>query len=196
MVITKGFSRLGRDYMVYHYMERYFPEYQVRYISLLDSIDAGVDSTANNIMPFCAIMHDMYAKDISKKIKSVKRVKRAKQHKGQPIGRTPDTSTRCTPRKSKIVVDEEMAPTVRHVFTIVLSSMRKIIQYLSDAKMPTPATYANPSVANPDPYTGLWSSEHISDMLQNEASIGNMVQSHSVKISYKSKKSLKQERKN
>ena len=73
MVITKDLSRLGRDYiMTGHYMERYFPEHRVRYISLLDGLDTGVDSTANDITPFRAIMNDMYAKDISKKIKSCK----------------------------------------------------------------------------------------------------------------------------
>ena len=49
MVITKDLSRLGRDYiMTGHYMERYFPEHRVRYISLLDGIDTGVDSSAND----------------------------------------------------------------------------------------------------------------------------------------------------
>ena len=87
MVITKDLSRLGRDYiMTGHYMERYFPEKRVRYISLLDGIDTGVESTANDITPFRAIMNDMYAKDISKKIKSVKR---DKQRKGQFIGGKP-----------------------------------------------------------------------------------------------------------
>ena len=71
MVITKDLSRLGRDYILTgHYMERYFPEKGVRYLSLLDGIDTGVESTANDITPFRAIMNDMYAKDISKKIKS------------------------------------------------------------------------------------------------------------------------------
>ena len=52
MVITKDLSRLGRDYILTgHYMERYFPEHRVRYISLLDGIDTGVDSTANDITP-------------------------------------------------------------------------------------------------------------------------------------------------
>ena len=87
MVITKDLSRLGRDYiMTGHYMERYFPEKRVRYISLLDGIDTGVESTANDITPFRAIMNDMYAKDISRKIKSVKR---DKQRKGQFIGGKP-----------------------------------------------------------------------------------------------------------
>ena len=65
MVITKDLSRLGRDYiMTGHYMARYFPEHRVRYISLLDGIDTGVDSTANDITTFRAIMNDRYAKDI------------------------------------------------------------------------------------------------------------------------------------
>lgn len=39
MVITKDLSRLGRDYILTgHYMERYFPEHRVRYISLLDGM--------------------------------------------------------------------------------------------------------------------------------------------------------------
>lgn len=45
-------------------------------------------------------------------------------------------------------------------------------------------------------YAGLWSSERISEMLQNETYIGNMVQGRQVKISYKSKKCLHQEREN
>ena len=193
MVITKDLSRLGRDYILTgHYMERYFPEHRVRYISLLDGIDTGVDSTANDITPFRAIMNDMYAKDISKKIKSVKR---DKQRKGQFIGGKPVYGYKMHPtEKNKIVIDEEAAPVVRRIFALALSGMscRNIATLLNQEGIPTPATYANLPVARPGPYTGLWSSERISDMLQNETYIGNMVQGRSVKISYKSKKCLKQ----
>ena len=194
MVITKDLSRLGRDYiMTGHYMERYFPEHRVRYISLLDGIDTGVDSTANDITPFRAIMNDMYAKDISKKIKSVKR---DKQRKGQFIGGKPVYGYKMHPtEKNKIVIDEEVAPIVQRIFALALSGMscRNIASLLNQEGIPTPATYANLPVAKPGPYTGLWSSERISDMLQNETYIGNMVQGRSVKISYKSKKCLKQD---
>ena len=193
MVITKDLSRLGRDYILTgHYMERYFPEHRVRYISLLDGIDTGVDSTANDITPFRAIMNDMYAKDISKKIKSVKR---DKQRKGQFIGGKPVYGYKMHPtEKNKIVIDEEVAPIVRRIFALALSGMscRNIATLLNQEGVPTPATYASLPVAKPGPYTGLWSSERISDMLQNETYIGNMVQGRSVKISYKSKKCLKQ----
>ena len=194
MVITKDLSRLGRDYiMTGHYMERYFPEHRVRYISLLDGIDTGVDSTANDITPFRAIMNDMYAKDISKKIKSVKR---DKQRKGQFIGGKPVYGYKMHPtEKNKIVIDEEAARVVRRIFALALSGMscRNIATLLNQEGVPTPATYAGLPVARPGPYTGLWSSERISDMLQNETYIGNMVQGRSVKISYKSKKCLKQD---
>ncbi|MEE0698940.1 MAG: recombinase family protein [Oscillospiraceae bacterium] len=193
MVITKDLSRLGRDYiMTGHYMERYFPEHRVRYISLLDGIDTGVDSTANDITPFRAIMNDMYAKDISKKIKSVKR---DKQRKGQFIGGKPMYGYKMHPtEKNKIVIDEEVAPVVRRIFALALSgvSCRKIATTLNEEGVPTPATYCGWKVGNPGPYTGLWSSERISEMLKNETYIGNMVQGRMVKISYKSKKCLRQ----
>lgn len=194
MVITKDLSRLGRDYILTgHYMERYFPEHRVRYISLLDGIDTGVDSTANDITPFRAIMNDMYAKDISKKIKSVKR---DKQRKGQFIGGKPVYGYKMHPtEKNKIVIDEEVAPVVRRIFALALSGMscRKIATTLNKEGIPTPATYCGWKVGTPGPYTGLWSSERISEMLKNETYIGNMVQGRSVKISYKSKKCMKQD---
>ena len=193
MVITKDLSRLGRDYiMTGHYMERYFPEHRVRYISLLDGIDTGVDSTANDITPFRAIMNDMYAKDISKKIKSVKR---DKQRKGQFIGGKPMYGYKKHPtEKNKIVIDEEVAPVVRRIFALALSGMscRKIAAVLNQEGIPTPATYCGWKVGNPGPYTGLWSSERISEMLKNETYMGNMVQGRMVKLSYKSKKCLRQ----
>ena len=195
MVITKDLSRLGRDYiMTGHYMERYFPEKRVRYISLLDGIDTGIESSANDITPFRAIMNDMYAKDISKKIKSVKR---DKQRKGQFIGGKPMYGYKMhSTEKNKIVIDEEVAPIVRRIFAMALDGMscRKIAATLNEEGIPTPATYANLPVGNPGPYTGLWSSERISDMLQNETYIGNMVQGRMVKVNYKSKKCLRQPR--
>lgn len=193
MVVTKDLSRLGRDYILTgHYMERYFPEHRVRYISLLDGIDTGVDSTANDITPFRAIMNDMYAKDISKKIKSVKR---DKQRKGQFIGGKPMYGYKMHPtEKNKIVIDEEAAPVVRRIFALALSGMscRQIATTLNKEGVPTPATYCGWKVSNPGPYTGLWSSERVSAMLQNETYIGNMVQGRMVKVSYKSKKCLRQ----
>lgn len=97
MVITKDLSRLGRDYiMTGHYMERYFPEHRVRYISLLMALTpCGLHRQRHHPFPG-QIMNDMYAKDISKKIKSVKR---DKQRKGLSSAANLYTATRCTPPK-------------------------------------------------------------------------------------------------
>ena len=66
-------------------------------------------------------MNDMYAKDISKKIKSVKR---DKQRKGQFIGGKPVYGYKMHPtEKNKIVIDEEVASIVRRIFALALSGM-------------------------------------------------------------------------
>ena len=85
---------------------------------------------------------------------------------------------------------------VRRIFGMALEgiSCRQIAAQLNNEGVPTPATYAGLPVANPGPYTGLWSSERISDMLQNETYIGSMVQGRTRKINYKSKKCIKQDR--
>lgn len=197
MVITKDLSRLGRDYiMTGHYMERYFPEHRVRYISLLDGIDTGVESSANDITPFRAIMNDMYAKDISKKIKSVKR---DKQRKGQFIGGKPVYGYKMHPtEKNRIVIDEEAASTVRRIFSMALEgiSCRKIAAALNEEGVAAPSAYCGRVAGCKGPYEGLWSGERISEMLRNETYIGSMVQGRQVKISYKSKKCLHQDREN
>lgn len=75
-------------------------------------------------------------------------------------------------------------------------SCRKIAATLNEEGVPTPATYCGWNMGRKGPYAGLWSSERISEMLQNETYLGNMVQGRTVKISYKSKKCLKQDREN
>lgn len=87
MVITKDLSRLGRDYIkTGYYIENYFPENQVRYVSILDGIDTYSETVNNDITPFKAILNDMYAKDISKKIRSVFK---EKQKQGEYLCSTP-----------------------------------------------------------------------------------------------------------
>ena len=194
MVITKDLSRLGRDYiMTGHYMERYFPEKRVRYISLLDGVDTGVESSANDITPFRAIMNDMYAKDISKKIKSVKH---DKQRKGEFIGGKPMYGYRMHPsEKNRIVIDEDAAPVVRRIFAMALAgtSCRQIAVRLNEEGVLSPAAYAGLTLSCHGPYSGQWSSERITAMLKNETYIGNMVQGRTARISYKTKKCLRRQ---
>jgi hypothetical protein len=87
---------------------------------------------------------------------------------------------------------------VRRIFGMALTGMscRQIASQLNAEKIPAPAVYSGLNQGRVGPYAGLWSSERISDMLQNETYIGNMVQGRSMKISYKSKKCVKQTRGN
>lgn len=192
MVITKDMSRLGRDYIqTGHYLECYFPENRVRYISILDGIDTGIDSTMNDITPFKAIMNDMYAKDISKKIKSVKH---DKQRKGLFIGgKAPYGYILSKTEKNTLLIDDDAAAIVCRMFQMAVDgkSCREIAITLNNEGIPPPAVYANLPTSRKGPYSGTWSAERVTDMLKNQMYIGNMVQGKMKKISYKSKKCLR-----
>ncbi len=192
MVISKDMSRLGRDYIqTGYYMERYFPEKRVRYIALLDGVDTETEGVANDISPFRAIMNDMYAKDTSKKIRSVKKYK---QEKGLFIGGKPYYGYKLSDsEKNKIVIDETAAAVVRRIFYLALlgRSCREIAGILNSEGVPTPAEYAGLKVKGGGVYSGLWSGERISDMLKNQVYIGNMVQGRVRKLNYKSKKIIR-----
>ena len=73
LVITKDLSRLGRDHIKSSYfIEIFFPDNDVRYIAVNDNVDTLYDN--NDIAPFKNILNDMYAQDISKKVKTAKRL--------------------------------------------------------------------------------------------------------------------------
>jgi len=192
MVITKDMSRFGRDYIqTGHYMERYFPEKSVRYISLLDGIDTGLELSANEITPFRAIINDLYAKDISKKIKSVKR---DKQRRGLFIGWKPPYGYKSMPGNTNyLVVDENAAVIVREMYEMALSgtSGRQIAVALNERGVQTPAQYSGITISRKGPYSGKWSSERVLEMLKNRVYVGDMVQRRVEKVSYKSAKTKK-----
>ena len=65
-VITKDVSRIGRNYVkTGYYIEDYFLNRGVRYISILDEIDTYNDLIGNELLPFRAILNDTYSNDIS-----------------------------------------------------------------------------------------------------------------------------------
>lgn len=192
MVITKDLSRLGRDYIqTGYYLERYFPEKFVRYISILDNVDTGIDSTINDITPFKSILNDMYAKDISSKIKSVKH---NKQDLGLFIGGKPAFGYKSSEETTnKIVIDEDAKDTVIRIFSEAKmgKSCRAIAQDLSLDKVLTPSQYAISKGKKVAHVSTNWSDPRIREILLNEVYIGNMVQGRIKKINYKSKKSIK-----
>ena len=65
MVIVKDTSRLGRDYIGFgEYIEKYFPEHQVRFVSITDNYDSEIDNGIEDTLPFRAVLNDLFARDI------------------------------------------------------------------------------------------------------------------------------------
>ena len=193
MVITKDMSRLGRDYIgTGELIEKFFPTHGVRYIAVTDNIDTYLDNSNNDIAPFKAIMNDMYAKDISKKIKSSLR---AKQKEGKWVGgRTPFGYKQDPNDKNKLVIFEEQAVVVRRIFDMCLEglSFYKIALRLTDEKVKTPAEYYSFEWKNNYHLNyGLWHAKTIRDILTNRMYIGDLVQNKRNKVNYKVKKIIK-----
>ena len=84
-VMVKDLSRLGRDYVsVGYYTDQYFPERNIRFIAVNDGIDS--DEGESEIAPFKNILNEMYARDISKKIRSSHRLR---GNAGEPLAQPP-----------------------------------------------------------------------------------------------------------
>ena len=193
MVITKDMSRLGRDYIgIGNLIEKYFPEHNVRYIAVTDNVDTFLDSSNNDIAPFKAIMNDMYAKDISKKIKSSLK---AKQKEGKWVGgRTPFGYIQDPDDKNHLVVNVEQAVVVKRIFNMCLEGLSffKIAKQLTNEGVKTPAQYYSFEwKSNYNLKYGEWHSKTIRDILTNRMYIGDMVQNKRSKVNYKVKKVIK-----
>lgn len=70
MVIVKDMSRFGRNYLeVGMYTEIRFPDLDVRFIAINDSVDSN-SAIDNDFTPFRNIINEWYAKDTSKKVRA------------------------------------------------------------------------------------------------------------------------------
>ncbi|WP_034328294.1 recombinase family protein [Alkaliphilus transvaalensis] len=191
MVITKDLSRLGRDYIgTGHYLERYFPEHNVRYIAVNDGIDTFNESSNNDMSPFRSVINDMYAKDISKKVRSVMD---AKRNNGEFIGAFAPYGYAKDPQdKSKLIIDKEVAPIIVRVFEMYLQGhgYSHICHVFNDEGILSPAAYKaqKTKYKNPKSKLGLWTHETIKRILTNPTYAGNLTQNRSKKINYKVKK--------
>ncbi|GHU71361.1 hypothetical protein FACS1894184_18090 [Clostridia bacterium] len=103
IVLCKDMSRLGRNNaFVSFYTEIYFPDHDVRFIAINDSVDTEIGE--NEIMPFKSILNEYYSRDISKKVRSAKRAlalagKHISSH--APYGYIPDRYCHLTSAQSK-----------------------------------------------------------------------------------------------
>lgn len=191
-VITKDYSRLGRDYIKSgEYLEKYFPEHNVRYIAILDNIDTVSDSAGNEMAPYRGILNDQYAKDISKKVISAVRTKKCN---GDFLGwKAIYGYKKDEKNKNKLVIDEEAAKVVRRIFKLAYEgySCKVIADILSKEGVPIPSVYANLNRGKKSSSYGLWCSRTIDEMLENQTYIGNMTQGKRKRVNYKIKKDVR-----
>ena len=190
MIITKDLSRLGRNTSkVLDYIEEYFPKRNIRYVAITDGIDTYLDSTNNDITPFKAIMNDMYAKDISKKIRSVLK---EKQKQGEYMCSIPAYGYKRHPTiKNKLIVDEKVRNIVEKIFDMYANGHGsvEIVNFLNTNKYLSPTGYRKTGlIQDQNKKNYNWNEVTLCNMLKNEVYIGNTVQNKRSIMSYKVKK--------
>lgn len=124
MVITKDLSRLGRDHIeTGNLIEKVFPTYDIRYVAINDGYDSLYeDSSANDIAPFKNVFNDMYAKDISKKVRTALYTK---QLNGEFIGtNAPIGYVKDKENKHKLLIDANTAYIVKRIYREFLNGKR------------------------------------------------------------------------
>lgn len=193
-VITKDLSRLGREiYNTGKYIEEYFLEKKVRYIAINDSYDSNIGDT---MLGLRLGVNDLYLRDVSKKVRSAFRVK---QEKGLYLGSIPCYGYIKDPNdRHKLIIDEEAAFYVRKIFNFTLAGkgICEISRYLTKNKVPIPIVHKKETRAasvKKNDGNGVWRHQTIKEILQNQMYIGDMVQNTFSKLSYNSKKLVKNE---
>ncbi len=196
-VITKDLSRLGRDYIqTGYYIDIYFTSKRIRYIAVNDGIDTKNEN--NDIAPFKNILNDMYAKDISRKIKSAK-MQRA-QNGLHISGQTPFGYKVSPYNRNQLIIDEEAAPVVKLIFQLAEEgkSFSEISRILESKKYITPSAH---KVMQGDTRfiksTGTgeemykWSYQTVRTILNNPVYVGDMVNHKVEVVNYKTKERVR-----
>lgn len=178
-VIVKDLSRLGRDYvMTGFYIERFFPENNVRFIAVNDNMDTNY-SESLELSPFKAVMNDMYARDISKKVRvSLDTLKRQGKFIGSsaPYGYQKDMGN-----KNHLIEDKNVSDIVRLIFDMFIDgkSYTQITDYLNNNDIKSPLQYKK------DLSVGKWNSTTVKNILINETYAGNLTQNKRKKVNCK-----------
>ena len=190
-VITKDLSRLGRDYIqTGYYIDIYFKEHNVRYIAMNDSIDTVQDN--NDIAPFKNILNDMYAHDLSRKVKAAKKQRAMKGYfiSGQaPYGYKIDPEN-----KNHLIIDYAVAPCVQRLFQLAEkgNTLRAIAETMTNEGILSPGAYkAKNGDTRFERYTkdnaNKWCVYTIIQILKDPVYIGNMVNHKDEVKNYKTK---------
>lgn len=184
-VIVKDMSRFGRNYLeVGFYTEMFFPKKKVRFIAIGNNIDSTKENE-NDFTPFVNIMNEWYAKDTSKKIRTVfkERMKSGKRCSGA----VPYGYYRKEGDKHTLYVDENVREVIELIYRLAIegNGVTQIASILSERRIMIPAAYLEkhrPEMARNhryhDPY--LWNSTTVSRLIRQREYKGDAVLSKTV----------------
>lgn len=178
-IAVKDFTRFGRNSIeVGYFLERVFPLYGVRFISVNDNFDSDTlhGDTGGVNAAFRYLAAEFYSRDLSAKVKSAVYTKSCRgeyQTKIAPYGYQKSDDGRLEP-------DEKTAPIVRLIFELAESgkTLTEIVKRLLKEKIPTPSQYM---AANGRPYfdishcRGIWSTKTLYRVLNDERYTGTYV---------------------
>ncbi len=192
-VIVKDLSRLGRDYVsVGHYTDNFFPEHNIRFIAVNDMVDSN--DGENEIAPFKNIMNEMYARDISRKVRSSHRIR---GNMGEPLSQPPYGYMKSPENKKKWIVDTEAAEVVKSIFAMCIEGKgnETIARILQKNKVMIPMAYwqskgldRGGKKTQPDPYK--WCKTTVGKILEQQEYCGDVINFKTYSKSFKNKKRI------
>lgn len=191
-IMVKDLSRFGRNNaMVMFYISEVFPNHNIQFIALNDNIDTRFDE--NEMMPFKSIMNEYYARDISKKIRSVKTMM---AYNGDYLGSISPYGYEQDPNnRHRLIPDEITSVIVLRIFRMLLEgySAWKIANIFCREGILIPRAYyaekhgkfqTSKSFKHP---TG-WTAKVIKGIAANPVYLGHTVSNKSHTKSFKNKK--------
>lgn len=198
-VMVKDLSRLGRDYVsVGNYTDSYFPEHNVRFIAVNDAIDS--DEGESEIAPFKNILNEMYARDISKKIRSSHRLRGSM---GEPLSQPPYGYMKSPENKKKWIIDPEAATVVKSIFKMCLDGKgnETIARELQESEVLIPMAYWRSKGLNRggkktqiNPYK--WCKTTVQKILSQQEYCGDIINFKTYSKSFKNKRRIENSKEN
>lgn len=198
-VMVKDLSRLGRDYVsVGNYTDSYFPEHNIRFIAVNDAIDS--DEGESEIAPFKNILNEMYARDISKKIRSSHRLRGSM---GEPLSQPPYGYMKSPENKKKWIIDLEAATVVKSIFKMCLDGKgnETIARELQENKVLIPMAYWRSKGLNrggkktqTNPYK--WCKTTVQKILSQQEYCGDIINFKTYSKSFKNKRRIENSKEN
>jgi len=190
-VIVKDLSRLGRDHvMTGYYIETFFPENNIRFISILESYDSFKNQASNDSSTFIIACNDYYSKQNSVKIRNVLNEKRKN---GKFVGSLPCFGYMRDPDdKGHLIPNPETAPIVKKIFKWRVDGIgpTEIANRLNEEKVPTPSGYKKTNYSSRLIDRDHWNISTVKKILCNRNYTGDLVQHTQTKVNYKSKKKI------